>query len=219
MGNFLNSITRIIQNWGSWGVFGAGIVEQVIVPIPSPIVPMGGGFFLVEKQVSLPAAIKSVFLKVALPFSLGSTLGSTLVFLIAFFGGAFLIDKFSKYIDLEWKDVERFKNRFFHGRPTDEVLIYLFMAIPVIPSSLISAVSGAIRIKPVDFYLFTFLGLLTRGIVLGTMGWWAGEAYLEIAGGVDKIESVMFIVLGFILFCFLVLGYLKRDQWLKKMLK
>jgi len=216
MAEFLNTITQIIRHWGSGGVLVAGIVEQVIVPIPSPIVPMGGGFFLVEKQIGFFSAFKEVFFKVALPFSLGSTLGSTGVFLLAFFGGAFLINRFSKYIDLEWKEVEKFKDRFFHGKPTDELLIYLFMAIPVIPSSLISAVAGAIRIRPFDFYLFTFLGLLTRGVVLGALGWWAGEAYLEVAQGVDKIESLMFIILGLAVLILLAIGYWRRDKWLKK---
>lgn len=48
--NLVNSTTQIIQRFGFWGVFGAGIIEQIIIPIPSPIVPMGGGFFLVRKE-------------------------------------------------------------------------------------------------------------------------------------------------------------------------
>ena len=216
MSSFLNAVTGIIQKWGSWGVFGAGVVEQIIVPIPSPIVPMGGGFFLVEKNIALKKAVEQVFFKVALPFSLGSTLGSSLVFLLAFFGGAFLINKFQKYLEFGWKDIERFKKRFFKGRAMDELLIFVFMAIPIIPSSFISAVCGAIRIKMSDFYLFTFLGLLTRGLILGFLGWWAGETYWEMAEGVNQIESLVFLFFGLLAFALLVWGYLKRDKWLKK---
>ncbi|MBL7078092.1 VTT domain-containing protein [Candidatus Shapirobacteria bacterium] len=216
MSSFLSTVTGIIQKWGPWGVFGAGVVEQIIVPIPSPIVPMGGGFFLVEKNIALKKAIEQVFFKVALPFSLGSTLGSSLVFLLAFFGGAFLINKFQRYLEFDWKDIERFKKRFFKGKVTDELLIFVFMAIPIIPSSFISAVCGAIRIKMSDFYFFTFLGLLTRGLILGFFGWWAGEAYWEMAEGVNQIESLVFLFFGLLAFALLVWGYLKRDKWLKK---
>lgn len=216
MANFLNAISGLIQKWGWWGVFGAGVLEQIIVPIPSPIVPMGGGFFLVGRDIVWGKVLKEVFFKVATPFSLGSTLGSSLVFLTAYFGGAFLINKFEKYLEFGWKDIERFKKRFFKGKATDSLLVFFFMAVPVIPSSFISATCGAIRIRMVNFYIFTFLGLFVRGVILGSLGWWAGEAYQEVAHGVNKIESIVLVVLGLIVSGLLVWGYLKRDKWLKK---
>jgi len=212
----LNSITQIIQGWGAWGVFFGGIIEQIIIPIPSPVIPMAGGFFLIQKQIPFLSALKTALLKVAIPFSLGSTLGSSFVFLIAFFGGVFLINKFSRYIGFSWQDIERFKNRFFKRKSTDELLIFVFMAIPVIPSSFVSAVAGAIRVKPIEFYLFAFLGLFTRGVILGVLGWWVGEAYWTVANGLNRVESILFIVFGLIFFALLFLGYLKRDKWLKK---
>jgi len=214
MGDVLGATTSFIQKFGSFGVFFAGIIEQVIVPIPSPIVPMGGGFFLVEKGISLVRAIQLVIFKVAIPFSLGSTLGSTLVFLITYKGAIFIIDKLERYLDFGWKDIERVKKKFFRGSPVDEALIFLFMAIPVIPSSLISAVCGAIRITPFDFYLFTFLGLAVRGVVLGTFGWWFGEAYLQVAQGIDKVESLAFLLMGLLIGGLLVTGYKNRDKFL-----
>lgn len=207
-------ITGFIQKFGSWGVFFAGILEQIIVPIPSPIVPMGGGFFLVEKGISLALAIKTVIFKVAIPFSLGSTLGATFVFLVTFKGAIFIIDKLEKYLDFGWKDIEKVKKKFFRGSPIDEILIFLFMAIPVIPSSLISAVCGAIRIQPWDFYLFTFLGLAVRGVVLGVFGWWFGEAYIKVAEGVNQAESLIFILMGLLIAGLLFLGYKNRDKFL-----
>lgn len=213
MADVLGATTTFIQKFGSRGVFFAGIIEQIVVPIPSPIVPMGGGFFLIEKGISLVDALKQVILKVAVPFSLGSTLGATIVYLIAFKGAMFLIDRLEKYLEFGWKDIERVKKKYFKGKPTDEILIFLFMAIPVIPSSLISAVCGAIRISAFDFYLFTFLGLAVRGTILGLFGWWFGEAYLQVAQGVNKIENIAFLLMGLALGGLLVAGYKKRDKF------
>lgn len=214
MGSFLNSITQIVQNFGPKGIFLAGILEQIIVPIPSPLVPMSGGFFLITKELSFLVAFKKTILYVAVPFALGSTLGATAIFLIAFKGGIFLINKLEKFLDFNWEDVERMKKKFFKGSPTDEILIFLFMAIPVVPSVLVSAVCGAIRLPLGEFYLFTFLGLAVRGIILGLLGWWVGETYFMLASGINRAENIVFILLGIALFVILALGYKNRHRFL-----
>lgn len=216
MENFLHSIVQMIQQFGPKGVFLAGIIEQIVVPIPSPIVPMGGGFFLIPKNIPFLAALKSTLFKVAFPFSLGSTLGSTLVFLIAYKGLSALINKYEKFFGFGWEEVEKMKKKFFHGKPTDELLIYLLMTIPVVPSVLVSATCGALKINPLNFYFFTFLGLASRGIILGLLGWWVGEAYLQIASGVNKLENLVLIGVGAIVALLLLFGYLKREKILGK---
>lgn len=211
MGDAVAWVTGVIQKFGSWGVFFAGIIEQIIVPIPSPIVPMGGGFFLVKKGIPTLLAFKEVIFKVALPFSLGSTLGATMVFLIAYKGAMFLIDRFEKFFGFGQKDVEKLKKKYFKGS-ADEMTIFLLMAIPVIPSVLVSAVCGMMQIPPPEFYLFTFLGLAVRGIVLGMLGWWFGEAYVQIAEGMNRLESLFFIVIGVLVVGLLYWGYKNRDK-------
>ena len=215
MENAVVWVTGVIQKFGSWGVFGAGIIEQIIVPIPSPIVPMGGGFFLIAKKISFVNALFETFFKVAIPFSLGSTLGATMVFLITYKGAMYVIDRFEKFFGFGQKDVEKFKRKYFKGR-ADEMTIFALMAIPVIPSVLVSAVCGVMQIPPYEFYLFTFLGLIVRGIVLGMLGWWFGEAYLQMAEGVNKLESIFFIIIGVLVMGLLYLGYKNRDKILGK---
>lgn len=211
MGNALAWVTSIIQRFGPLGVMTAGIIEQIIVPIPSPIVPMGGGFFLIKKGITLLEAFKEVVFKVAIPFSLGSTLGATMVFLITLKGAMYLIDRFEKFFGFGQKDVEKLKKKYFKGS-ADELTIFFLMAVPVIPSVLVSAVCGMIQIPPTEFYLFTFLGLAVRGIVLGMLGWWFGEAYAQMAEGVNKLESLFFILIGTLVVGLLYLGYKNRDR-------
>lgn len=211
MGNAVTWLTSFIQKFGPWGVFVAGIIEQIIVPIPSPMVPMGGGFFLIAKKIPFLNALVETFLKVALPFSLGSTLGATMVFLIALKGAMFIVDRFEKFFGFGQKDVEKFKKKYFKGS-ADELTIFALMAIPVVPSVLVSAVCGAIQIPALEFYLFTFLGLIVRGIVLGMLGWWFGEAYLQMAEGINKLESIFFIIIGVLVVGLLYLGYKNRDR-------
>lgn len=211
MTNAIIFIQNLIQKYGFWGVFGAGIIEQVVVPIPSPMVPMGGGFFLVTKKISVLLAIKEVFLKTALPFALGSTLGATMVFMIAYKGAAFLFEKYKRFFGFELKDLDKFQKKFFKGT-ADEITIFTLMAIPVVPTVLVSAVCGVIQIPALEYYLYTFLGLLVRGVVLGWLGWWVGETFLTVASGVEKMENIVMIVLGLIIFGLLLLGYKNRAK-------
>lgn len=211
-----NTVFEFIKQHGVGSVILGGLIEQVVVPIPSPLVPMAAGFLFVSPELSFWPAIKEVFLKAALPFAVGSTIGSTIVYLIAWHGGKWLIDRFSKWFSFKWEDVEKFQKRYFHGKSTDEFLIFVFRAIPLIPSVLVSAASGAIRIKPFDFYFFTFLGLLVRGIILGFVGWQSGEAIFKVSSGLDRWEMVLSIVILLAIFAGLFLAYKGREKWLKK---
>lgn len=215
MGFTNNAVFEAIQAGGVWSVIVGGLVEQVIVPVPSPIIPMAAGFLFIPTNVSgFFLILKDIVFKAALPFAIGSTIGSTMVYLLAWFGGKFLIEKFRKWLDITWEDVEAIKAKYFSENSADELVIFLSRAIPVIPSVLFSAACGAIRIKPWKFYLYTALGLFVRGILLGWLGWQSGEAIFAVSEGVDKWESVFTIGILVISFGLLVWVYTKRKDWL-----
>lgn len=210
-----NAIFEAIQAGGVWSVLIGGLVEQVIVPVPSPIIPMAAGFLFVPAEISgFFIVLKDIVLKAALPFAIGSTIGSTMVYLLAWFGGKFLIEKFQKWLDITWEDVEAIKAKYFSENSADELVIFLSRAIPVIPSVLFSAACGAIRIKPWKFYLYTALGLFVRGILLGWLGWQSGEAIFAVSEGVDRWENVFTIGILAISLGLLVWAYTKRKDWL-----
>jgi membrane protein DedA with SNARE-associated domain len=209
-------VFEFIKQNGVKSVVLGGLIEQIIVPIPSPLVPMAAGFLFVSPSLTFWVAAKEIFLKAALPFAIGSTIGSSMVYLIAWHGGKWLIDKFSKWFSFNWSDIEKFQKRYFQGRNTDELLIFLFRAIPLIPSVLVSAACGAIRIKPLSFYFFTFLGLLIRGIILGFVGWQSGEAVFKVSEGLDKWEMVLSVIIALAVMAGLFLAFKGRKKWLKK---
>lgn len=218
--DFNNILFESIKKHGVFSVALAGLVEQVIVPIPSPVIPMAAGFLFISKETtSFFPLLKEIFFKAALPFSIGSTVGSTIVYLAAWFGGKWLINKFSKWLDITWDDVEIIKKKYFKGRATDELVIFLSRAIPIVPSVLFSAAAGAIRIRPVSFYFFTWLGLLVRGILLGYLGWQSGEAIFAISEGLDKWEMILSVGFVGIAGILLLWAYKKRKEWLAALRK
>jgi len=212
MDQILQTILDMVKTHGSLSMFIGGIVEQIIVPIPSPIITMSGGAFLVTRNIPIFQAIWEIIVNVSLPYSIGAVIGTSLVFLIAYFGGRPLIDQFGKYIGIKWSLIEKIKQD-FQKTISDELFILIAVTIPVVPVSLISAFCGGFRIKPAKFYPLMFLSLVIRSIILGFIGFQMGEAFTGLAHGLDKIESVMTIVGALLILGYL---YLKREKWLKK---
>ena len=210
-------IAAIGEN-GGWAIFWGGIIEQIIIPIPSPLITMAGGFLLIPKELALPEAILQIFLKVTLPYSMAATLGLGIVYFIAYFGGKPLIEKFNRYLGFSWQDIEYLQKK-FKGNWHDDLLIFILRAIPVIPISIVSGVAGAIRMPIVDFYLASALGILVRSLFLGFIGWQTGEAYQSMAQGLDQVSDIFTIIIALAIFRFLIWGYRKRNRFLKEQKK
>ena len=212
MTEILNSILAMVKTHGPLSMFIGGIVEQIIVPIPSPIITMSGGVFLVSKQGNFFNILWQIITRVSLPYSIGAVIGTGLVFFIAYYGGRPLLDKFGKYIGISWKLIEKVRAD-FQKTIADELFILIAVCIPVVPVSLISAFSGGFRFKPTKFFPIMFLALIIRAIILGFIGYNLGEAFTGLAHGMDKLESILTVVGAFLILGFL---YLKREKWLKK---
>lgn len=212
MTEILNAILAMVKTHGPISMFIGGIVEQIIVPIPSPIITMSGGAFLVTNQPSFFNILWQIITRVSIPYSVGAVIGTALVFFIAYFGGRPLLDKFGKYIGISWKLIEKVRAD-FQKTIADELFILIAVIIPVVPVSLISAFSGAFRFKPTKFFPIMFLALIIRAIILGYIGFQMGEAFTGLAHGLDKIESILTVVGAGLILGFL---YLKREKWLKK---
>jgi len=212
MTQILQMILDMVKTHGSLSMFIGGIVEQIIVPIPSPIITMSGGAFLISHNVSIFQALWDIISKVSLPYSIGAIIGTSMVFLIAYFGGRPLIDKFGKYVGIKWSLIEKIRAD-FQKTIKDELFIFIAVIIPVVPVSLISGFCGGFRIKPQKFYPIMFLALILRSIILGFIGFQMGEAFTGLAHGLDKIESFLTVIGAALILGFL---FLKREKWLKK---
>ena len=214
MTEILNSILNLIQTNGLLAMFLGGLIEQIIVPIPSPIISLAGGAFLVKANQFF-SILKDIFLNVSLPYSVGATIGTSLVFLLTFYLGKAFVDKFGNYFGLTWNLIEKLRTDFQKGIK-DELFIVVSSSIPVVPVSLVTAFCGAFRIKPAKFYPLIFLGLIIRSLILGFIGFETGETFMNLAQGLDKTESILTLI-GIIIVT-IVLGYLylKREKWIKQ---
>lgn len=189
---------------GQLSVFIGVMIEQVIVPIPSPMIIMGAGAVLISPELTLLNAFLQILWIIVLPGTFASTIGSYIGYAISYYGGKALVIRLQRFLDVDWDQIARLENR-FQGKG-EAWSLFLFRAIPVFPLSLISVFSGLFRIPIRPFTLYTFSGSIFRCLFLGWVGWWAGATYEKVATHIDSVETIisvlMLIAMGG------VLGYL-----------
>ena len=123
-----------------------GIVEEIVVPIPSAAIAVAG----------LLSDPYDIFFMVVVPSAFGSTMGSLALFLTGKFAGRKIPDNIRE-------------NRFYkivEKAGKDEVSIVLLRSMPFVPFSVVSAVAGASDMKAESYLPATFLGAVVRNSIL-----------------------------------------------------
>ena len=185
----------IVSAGGPAGVFVAALLEEIVFFIPSPIVPMAAGFFLLSSQVELTEAASRAILYIALPVAIGLTIGSLVPYYICYFGGRLAIEKWGRLIGLTWGNIEKTEQKFIHGY-RDELILFGLRIVPVVPSVAISGFCGFIRYPIFNFLAVTVCGAAIRGFLLGLVGWYVGTAYVKYAQMIAQMEKYLFIFVG-----------------------
>jgi membrane protein DedA with SNARE-associated domain len=186
-------IMELMRSHGQLSVFVGVMIEQIIVPIPSPMIIMGAGAILIPAGLSIPNAFLQILWIIVLPGSIASTLGSYIGYLISFYGGKALVIRLERFLDVDWNQIEGLEKR-FQGRK-EALSLFLSRAIPVFPISLVSIFAGLLRIPIRPFTIFTFLGSIFRTLFLGFFGWWIGATYEKAASRLDSVETIVSIIM------------------------
>ena len=182
-----------MRTYGQFSVFIGVIIEQIIVPIPSPLIIMGAGAVLIPPGISISNAFLQILWTIVLPGSIASTLGSYIGYMISFYGGKAMVDRLQRFLDVDWDQIERLEKR-FQGRG-EGLSIFLSRAIPVFPISLVSIFAGLLRIPIKPFTIYTFLGSMFRCFFLGFFGWWIGATYEKAATRLNSVETIVSTVM------------------------
>ena len=191
---------------GQLAVFIGVMIEQIIVPIPSPMIIMGAGAILILPALSVPDAFLQILWIIVLPGAIACTLGSYIGYTISFYGGKALVVRFQRFLGVDWDQIANLEKRFQGKR--EALMIFLTRAIPVFPISLVSIFAGLLRVPIKPFTIFTFLGAIFRCLLLAFVGWWIGATYERVATRLDSLETVVSILL--MIGMIAALGYLYR---------
>lgn len=212
---FVAYIQQLIATYGVWGVFAATIIEEVIAPIPSALVPLAAGFFLLPPDASLAAVTLRALLVIALPVSLGVTIGSMVLYVIAYFGGKPAVDRYGKILGVKWKDVEAIEARMTRGR-RDEIALFTLRMVPIIPGVAVSVFCGAVRYPIKTFIVITAFGSALRALIIGLLGWQAGEFYIRYINAIDRYEKDILIFILVLILGAVFIHYLRKHGRTRK---
>jgi membrane protein DedA with SNARE-associated domain len=186
-------IMDLMRTHGQLSVFIGVIIEQIIVPIPSPLIIMGAGAVLILPGLTIPNALLQIFWIIVLPGTFASTLGSYIGYTISYYGGKALVVRFQHFLGVNWDEIENLEKR-FRGKKV-ALSIFFTRAIPVFPISVVSIFAGLLRIPIRPFTIYTFLGSIFRCFFLAFFGWWVGATYEKVATRLDSIETIVSILM------------------------
>lgn len=189
MTSLIHYLELFVVPLGAWGVFWACMIEEIVTPIPSALIMMASGFFLLKGAFSVALLSKLIFV-VVLPATIGVTLGSFVIYAIGFYGGKTVLDKWGKWFGLSWEDVSKFQNKPI-VKKTEVWALFITRATPFIPSTTVAFFCGFIRQKISTYVLITLTGVFIRSFILALMGWYVGEIYGEIAGFGGIVENTI----------------------------
>lgn len=143
-------IIRLIEQGGYWGIAILMALENVFPPIPSEVIMGIGGIAVARGTME--------FWPLLLVGTIGSTLGNYAWFLVGDRLGYQrlrpLIDRWGRWLTLEWQDVER-ATAFFqrHG----QWIVFALRMSPFL-RTMISLPAGLTHMRHWKFLLFTFAG-------------------------------------------------------------
>jgi membrane protein DedA with SNARE-associated domain len=198
-----------------WFIAVGAFIEEVIAPIPSPLVMTLGG--------SLAASSNQAFIYLfwlALIGSVAKTGASYIVYVISDKAEDLVLNKLGRFIGVSHKDVEKIGSQ-LSGGWRDDVVMLLLRAVPIIPTAPVSVVSGLLKINLRTFFWTTLIGYAIRNFFYLYLGFTSVGALDKVNEGLDSFETIGYLIVAGILLALVYYFYKQRqdENILQKLLR
>ncbi len=168
---------HFLETWGYVAVFGLSFISSMGLPVGAELAVIYGGV-LASGQIPHEPHHLNVVIVIVLA-TLAEVLGSLAGYLIGFYGGRPLVDRFGKYVLLTHKDLDRAEAWFDrHGEP----LVLFGRFIPLL-RSFVSFAAGLGEMAIGKFVAFTVIGCAIWVTVLASLGDALGSSYNHVLKG------------------------------------
>lgn len=166
-----------------------GIVEEIIAPIPSPLVSTLSGSITATQGLGIP-----YLLWICLLATTTKTLSAYLFYVIGDKLEDLAVPRFGRYIGVTHAELEYFGKK-FKGSATDWIALTLIRSVPVMPSTPVSLLCGILKIRLRTFFAATFIGFYVRNLCFMLLGYTGLAAAESLMTGIDTAEKVLQILI------------------------
>jgi len=175
-------IISVISGTGYFGVFVLMALESACIPISSEVIMPFSGFLVWQGQFALaPVVLWGAF---------GNLSGSIIAYVVGYYGGRPLVERYGKYILVSKNDLALADKWFSkYGQGT----VFFSRLLPVI-RTFISLPAGIARMNFKKFCLYTFLGALLWSYFLAYAGLIMGEKWNSLRIYFEKFDFIIIVV-------------------------
>jgi membrane protein DedA with SNARE-associated domain len=167
-------VEHFLETWGYVAVFVLSFISSMGIPVGAEVAIIYGGVLARGQIPGEPHHLNVVV--VILIATLADVLGSVAGYLIGYFGGRPVIDRFGKYALLTHKDLDRAEAWF--AKRGDSVVLFGRL-IPLL-RTFVSFAAGLSEMAIAKFVAFTAVGCLIWCTILTTVGYSLGSTYTHV---------------------------------------
>jgi membrane protein DedA with SNARE-associated domain len=190
-------MTNFLYHYSYFAIFILCFISAMGLPVGSEVAIIGGGALasgevhkLLPDGSTSPEVFHLSLIAVILLAIAGEVLGSLTGYLIGYFGGRPLVDRFGKYVLLTHKDLDRAEAWFArHGDP----LVLFGRFIPLL-RSFVSFAAGLGEMAITKFVLFTVIGCSIWCTALALLGKSLGSSYEHVQKSFSDVGYLLAVL-------------------------
>ena len=187
-------VIELIRQSGYLGVAFLMFLETVFPPIPSEVIMSIAGVEAGQGKLNLYGVIAAG--------TAGAMLGNILWYLFARALGIVrlkpFIDRWGRWVTMDWKEVERAKRWFDHS---GVFFVFLGRMLPTV-RSLVSVPAGLLKMRFKSFFVASTIGTAGWTTILAVAGFKLGQDYADIDKIIGPASTAILVVM--------LVGYLWR---------
>jgi membrane protein DedA with SNARE-associated domain len=180
-------IIRLVDWAGYWGVAFLMLLETVFPPVPSEVIMTVAGVSASRGNMTLTGTIAAG--------AAGAMLGNWLWYWLAIkFGEARMhvfIDKYSRWLTLDWEEVERGERLFERYGST---IVLVARMIPTL-RSLISIPAGLFGMSLRRFLVFSTIGTAGWSAALAGAGYFLGSQFDDVEKWLGPLSTLVIVAI------------------------